>query len=126
MSTLRRRTIRRLGVALAVAALAALPAVIWEANPQQDPPPRRPPDPRYATQSGNRALTRSQDVKDKRDEGIDAALETCAGLGIGHLSKRFGGVVDPDVLARRFAARFEPAYQDAAYEGCLEGLLHGG
>jgi hypothetical protein len=117
---------RALAGVLTLLALGAIPSVIWELAPNSSSRGTSTRDPRYATQSGGLHTAREQHVRFKTDEDVDSATETCAGLDTAFFARRFHVPADPELVARHYARRFEPAYQDRVYRGCLEGLLNGG
>lgn len=118
---------RRAALVMVILA-GAVPYLAWELFPGDVPPPAKPtkPDPRYASQSGDALKAREANVQQKSDEVVDAALETCAGIGVGHLAAKYGLPEDELLVARRFSSSYERSYRDRVYEGCLSGLRHGG
>jgi len=135
MSVLRRRAqplervIRRhpvLAAVIVLIALGAVPSLTWELHPSVSEAARPEPDARYATQMPDRHLTRSRHLRNRSNEDVDSALETCAGLGPRYFAERYGVAAEPRVVARLYAQRYEPAFQDRVFESCLEGLTQGG
>jgi hypothetical protein len=112
-----------------LAALGGVPTLAWSIRPDSDPPDgTHRANPSYLTQaSASSAAVRRQHVQNRGDEDVDAAVETCGGLGVSNLAARYE-LPDDDAraVARRFAADFEPAFRDEVVEGCLHGLRHGG
>jgi len=135
MSVLRRRAepleraIRRhpvLAAILALIALGGVPSLSWQLNPSVSAAARPTADGRYATQLADRHLTRSRHLRNRSNEDVDSALETCAGLGPRYFAERYGVAAEPRIVARLYAQRYEPAFQDRVFESCLEGLTQGG
>jgi hypothetical protein len=123
------RAIRRhplLAAVVALIALGAVPSLSWQLHPSVSAAARPKADARYATQMTDRHLTRRRHLRNRTNEDVDSALETCAGLGPRYFAERYGVAADPRVVARLYAQRYEPAFQDRVYGSCLEGLTQGG
>jgi len=81
----------------------------------------------YATQNPDPNARREAQIRWAEEEGADASLETCSGIGIDRLAEVYGVQPVPAVVARAYAEKnFEPAFRSAPYEGCLEALLGNG
>jgi hypothetical protein len=108
--------------------LGLVPSIVWALLPAHDPPGHRvsAPDPRYASQSGSPHKARESHVRTRGDEEVDSAVETCGGMGLAPLARKYGVAPDPVLVAQRFAKGYELALQRRVYRGCLEGLRHGG
>jgi hypothetical protein len=112
---------------LVLVCLGAVPSVVWLVHSELGTRPQaRARDFRYASQLGTRTATRRAQLQQRGDEDVDAALETCGGLGVRRLAARYGVEPRPEIVARRFSLSLAAGYRSQAYEGCLKGLSGGG
>jgi hypothetical protein len=104
-----------------------IPTVSWEISPHSHPAngPARV-DARYATQASSAAEVRKRHIDSSGNENVDSATEACGGLGLPLMAHKYGLPPQAQDVARRFADDYEMAYREDVYEGCLQGLLHGG
>jgi hypothetical protein len=110
-----------------LAALGAVPTVVWELRADGHPPGGPTvTDARYATQAGSAQEVRRRHIKSHGDENVDSATEACGGLGLPLMADKYGLERDAERVARRFAADYEFAYREEVYRGCLFGLRYGG
>lgn len=124
-----RRNRRSMVIALlaVLVCLGAVPSVFWLVQMElQGPPPPERHDPRYATQTGSITATRKAQLREAGSEDSDAALETCAGLGVDRLAASYGIPPDKRAVARRFSLSVEPAVRAHWFHGCLAGFNDGG
>jgi hypothetical protein len=111
----------------ALVCLGTVPSVAWLLHSAfQGRPHEQGRDARYASQGGSRTATRQAQLRQRGDEDVDAAVETCGGLGVRQLAVRYGVEARREVVARRFSMAFEPGFRAHAFEGCLKGLSGGG
>lgn len=122
--------IRALPTPLLIAAIVlagAVPSAVWAIWPEHVQPVRRaPPDPRYATQGASAARVRQAHIAQQADELADGAVETCGGVGLARLARKYRVTADPEMVARRYAASYEPAYRERVFRSCLSGIHHPG
>ncbi len=104
------------------------PSLVWAFIPQHGATGVRPsaPDPRYASQGDSKARTRAVHIESRGDEEVDSAVETCGGVGLLGLARKYGMEPEPRAVARRFARGYEQAIHDRVAQGCLSGLREGG
>jgi len=119
---------RAMVLAALIVLVGAVPYTAWALWPSDVDAPARParPDPRYASQSGSLSDAREAHIRQRREESVDAALETCGGIGLSHLAAKYGFEEDAERVARRFSLEYEVAYREPVYEACLSGLMYGG
>ena len=109
---------------LAIGAIADLTWALWPRQSARDNPVRV--DARYVSQSGSAQQVRRVHVENRGDEDYDTAVETCAGVGLASLARKYGMRPRPAAVAARFAAAYDPAFRPRVKAGCLHGLLEGG
>jgi len=81
-------------------------------------------NPKYASQGSGLDRARHTQTRWVNEEDEDAALETCYALGLKRLARRFDVPATPERVARAFAAQWDPAFRQGAYQGCLASF-HG-
>jgi hypothetical protein len=126
-----RRFVRRhpaISIGYAVLALGLLPSATWSLVPNAELGRGRTsaPDPRYASQGSSVQRARASHVSARRDHEVEAAVETCAGIGLEVLAQKYGLPEDARRVAQHFAQGYELAYQPQIRRGCLHGLRDGG
>jgi hypothetical protein len=112
----------------AIIAIGAVPSIAWALWPNEEDRKlgQSSPDPRYATQSGSIERTRETHLRNAADEEVDAAVETCAGLGLAHLAAKYRLSPAPERVAEAFARVYDEGIRERVADGCEHGLREGG